>query len=121
MNIEIIEVKTKEELDALYLCSALTIEGLSADEENLSLYLEALKELTTVKKNRFYVISGKLMNETYHLTNENAYPDDLTIVSMKNGEDIEVNTALCLQRFQFDGRWFDDVVDNNARKELEKR
>lgn len=56
------------------------------------------------------------MNETYHLINGNAYPDDLTIVSMKNGEDIEVNTALCLQRFQFDG-----VVDNNARRELERR
>lgn len=105
----------------LYDCSALTFEGLSADEENLTAYLEALKKITTVNNPRFYVISGKLMNETYHLTDSNAYLEDLTIVCMKNGEDIEVNGALCVQRFYFDGRWFDDVVDNNTRRELEKR
>lgn len=74
-----------------------------------------------MKKDRFYVISGKLMNESYHLTGTNAYPNDVTIVCMKNGEDIEVNSALCIQRFEFGGRWFDDIVDNNARRELEKR
>lgn len=35
--------------------------------------------------------------------------------------DMEKPNAIMLPRFQIGGRWFDDVVANNARREEEKR
>lgn len=69
-----------------------------------------------MKHEIFYKISGKVMNEYYGLTGDNAYPDALTICSMKLA-DIENVGAIIIPRFQIGGRWFNDVVDNNARRE----
>ena len=50
------------------------------------------------------------MNNAYGLTGENAYKDELTILSIKL-EDIENVAAITLPRFDVGGRWFDDIVD----------
>ena len=60
------------------------------------------------------------MNREYNLTGTNAYPEkDCTLVCIKL-TDLVKPLALTMPRFQVGGRWFDDVVDNNARREAEK-
>ena len=116
----IIKVTTKEQLDALYEDWSLTIEGLAPDEENLKELLDWVKELTPLKREDVYVIEGSLMNREYGLTGDNAYPEtDCTILCIKL-DDMEKPMAVTLPRFTVGGRWFDDVVDNNARREAEK-
>ena len=59
------------------------------------------------------------MNEQYGLTGTNAYKDDLPIVSFSL-KDFDARPITFI-RFGFGGRWFDDVVDNNARREYLKK
>ena len=67
----------------------------------------------------FYTWKGKLMNQIYMLTGSNAYPEDLTFVSIPLNmfKNIE---KLAILKLQFGARWLDDIVDNNAHRELEK-
>ena len=112
----IINVTTKQQLNALYNQSALTWEGLSADEENLNAVRDWLKEYKAFLHDdepTFHIITGEFMNEQYGLSGDNAYPEDLTIVSVT---DINQMT-ITIPRFEVGGRWFDDIVDNNARRE----
>ncbi len=114
---EIVRVNSREELDYLYSVSALTVEGLS--EDSIPDLMDILKEYTTVYRERAFIISGKCMNEQYGLTGKNAYRDDLSIVSVSS-EDFDAIPMIFI-RFAFGGRWFDDVVDNNARREHSKK
>ena len=111
----ITHVSTKTELDALYNQSAFTIEGLLADNENLSALEEWLREhnALTHDNHTFHIVTGRLMNRAYNLTGNNAYPDDCTIVSV-TGIDL---LKLVIPRFEVGGRWFDDIVDNNLSRE----
>ena len=118
---EKITVNDKATLDELYNGSAFTMEGLDPADESLAQLLEWIKGHTAVKNERFYIVSGSLMNMAYGLTGDNAYPEtNCTLVCMKL-EDMENSNAITLPRFQIGGRWFDDVVANNARREEEKR
>ena len=67
----------------------------------------------------FYTWKGKLMNQIYMLTSSNAYSEDLTFVSIPLNmfKNIE---KLAILKLQFGARWLDDIVDNNAHRELEK-
>ena len=115
-----IQVTDRKTLDELYDESAFTIEGLSADDVNLGKLAEWVKHLTEFKREDFYIIEGKTMNREYNLTGTNAYPEtDCTLVCIKLS-DLEKPLALTLPRFEIGGRWFDDVVANNARREAEK-
>lgn len=112
MNYTIENVITKEQLDNLYNHSAFTIEGLAENSiPDLIKWFEDNKAL--VKENPIvYVTKGKVMNTEYNLMGNNAYDDDLTIVSV-----IDINQMIiALKRFSVGGRWFDDIVDNNARR-----
>ena len=114
---EIIRVNSREELDFLYEDNALTVVGLC--EKSIPDLFNILKENTTVHRERAFIISGKLMNEQYNLTGKNAYKDELHIVSISL-EDFDVEPMI-LKRFEFGGRWFNDVVDNNIRIEKSQR
>ena len=115
-----ITVTTREQLDALYNNSALTFEGVAASDENVKAVLTWVKNYTPLKREDVYVIEGSLMNREYGLTGDNAYPEtDCTILCIKL-DDMEKPMAVTLPRFTVGGRWFDDVVDNNARREAEK-
>lgn len=111
-------IRTKEsDLKELYDGSAFTMEGFNIDDDNL----EALKNWfeeheCTLKSDDVYVTSGKLMNEVYGLTGDNAYPDEVNIVSIKLDDISNVN-RIFIARFEIGARWFDDIVDNNARRE----
>ena len=111
-----IYVSTKEQLDELYNQSALTWEGLIADEENLNAvenWLKAHGAIIEHTEPTFHIITGELMNTTYGLTGDNAYSKDLTLVSVTDIDQM----AVVFPRFEVGGRWFDDVVDNNVRRE----
>lgn len=110
----IINVITREQLDELYNLSALTFEGLSADEENLNALRNWLKEHGAIKyiEPDFHIITGKFMNEQYGLSGSNAYPEDLTLVSVTDIDQM----AIVVIRFAVGGRWFNDIVDNNASR-----
>ena len=112
----IINVSTKEQLNALYNQSALTWEGLTSDEENLNAVKEWLNVHGAIlegKEPTFHIITGDLMNVIYELTGSNAYAEDLTIVSVTDINQM----AIIIPRFEVGGRWFDDIVDNNAMRE----
>lgn len=110
---EIVKVTLKKELNVLYKDCALTIIGLS--EESFPKLIDFLKQHTTVYRERLFVISGKTMNEKYHLTGDNVYKEHLHIVCVSL-EDIDAD-GIIFPRFEIGGRWFNDVVDNNARRE----
>lgn len=108
------ELTTKEQLDDLG--SALTIEGLL--ESSIPDYISWIKKYTPMIREDVYIIKGKTMNQIYGLTGYNMYDDDLTIVSIKL-EDMEDYTKIVFPRFDIGARWFDDIVENNERRELE--
>jgi len=99
--------------DELYDNSALTLEGLSLD--SLDDYANYLDKICGLKDDAvFYIIDGNEMNNFYMLSGNVAYPGDLHIVVIKL-DDLVNPSAIVMKRFSFGGRWFDDVVDNNAR------
>lgn len=106
-------VTTKEQLDKLYNNSAFTIEGLT--EESIPDMIAWLEENTVFTSNEpvVYVTKGHVMNLAYNLSESNAYDSDLNIVSVIDVDLIKI----ALKRFNVGGRWFDDIVDNNANRE----
>lgn len=111
MNYTIENVTTKKQLDKLYNHSALTIEGLTEDSiPDMITWLEENTVFTTDNP-IVYVTKGEVMNTEYALVGNKAYADDLTIISIF---DIDL-MRIALKRFSVGGRWFDDIVDNNAR------
>ncbi len=112
-----IEVKSREQLDELYECSALTFVGVSAEQGSLNSMIDWIKEYSEISNPLpIHIISGQVMNNNYNLTGSNAYPNDLTLISIKT-DDIKNLNAIIIPRFEVGGRWFDDIVDNNARRE----
>lgn len=96
---EIIAVKTKEQLKALYDCSAMTWEGLIEEDFQTAL------QMCGTEKSKGYLITGKVMNEICQLTGANAYPDDLNIFSIDNYKGLAI---------QYGARWLSDIIANNA-------
>lgn len=108
---------TEKDLDELYSNSALTFEGTCTDEENLNWLVNWFEEHNCqMKTDNFYVITGKLMNNYFKLTGKNAYPKNLTILTVKLS-DLTNLGGIILPRFEIGGRWFDDVVDNKLAHE----
>ena len=55
------------------------------------------------------------MNEFYGLTGNNAYNDELTCLMFSlNTLDV---AKLAIFRLQAEDKWFDDIVDNNRRRQ----
>lgn len=115
MKYTIENVTTKKQLDKLYNNSAFTIEGLV--EESISDLITWLKDNATFTTDNLvvYITKGNIMNDMYELHGDNAYDNDLNIVSIIDIDSMKV----ALKRFSVGGRWFDDIVDNNARRKEE--
>ena len=114
-----ITVQTKAQLDELEKESALTWEGLTTDEESLTQLFDWIKGYTPMKQEVAYVITGATVNLACWLTAGNPNRDDPHTLSVKLS-DIENVDAIVIPRFQVGGRWFDDIVANNRRREEEK-
>lgn len=113
MKYKVEMVTDTEQLKMLYENSAFTIEGIT--EDSIPDVIEWLGANTTFTKEEpvVYITKGKVMNKNYGLTGGNAYADDLTIVSVVDIDQLKV----AIPRFTIGGRWFDDIVDNNIRRE----
>lgn len=109
---------TREDFDKLYNGSAWTWEGMSVDEKNLKDICNWFKSNgCPLIEDTFYVTKGSDMNEWCGgLTGNNAYPDDLSILSIEL-DNITNVSKIYLNKFQVGARWFDDIVDNNRRRE----
>jgi len=104
---------TADELKVLYKQSALTWEGLTTTDDSLGQVVEWLNENKVDTTNIvFHIITGKTMNNVYGLDGKNAYKATLNIVAVTGIDTSKIVTA----RFQVGGRWFDDIVDNNAQR-----
>ena len=106
-----------QDIDVLYDKWALAFEGTTVDESNLKWLINWFEEhnCKMVKEN-FYVVTGRQMNEKYHLTESNAYPNSLNILCVKQ-EDLSSIDGIIIPRFDIGGRWFNDIVDNNLARE----
>ena len=115
---------TKEDLDYLYDQSALTFEGTTTDEDNLNYIYRELEQINSRPKPEFtyYFTTGKMMNEVYGLTGDNAYQNDFHLVAipLEHFADPRVLPTWRIGVAHLGVRWFDDIVDNNARREEEK-
>jgi hypothetical protein len=109
-----------DKLDEFYNDSSLTFEGCTTDKDNIDYLYNWLKELGCIKEGNgplaIYTYKGSLMNDKYQLTGGNKYPADLNMITVML-KDINFNGKLPLARMELGGRWFDDIVDNNSRRE----
>lgn len=115
-EITIKDVTSKEEIEKLKSMSAFTIEGLLLNEDNSGDLVDWLKENNAFidgKQINAHRITGKLMNESYGLTNSNKYPNEVSIISFTNIDQMSLITA----RFSVGGRWLDDIIENNQNRE----
>lgn len=98
----------------MYNRSMLTFSGIAAKTQNYDAicdFLEANNALADQGVPEFYIFDGKEMNECFRLTGDNAYPDDCNFIAVDNISQM----AVALPRFEYGGRWFDDVADNAVR------
>ena len=112
---EIINVDSKT-LEELVKGSALTFEGLA--ESSFDGFLDWVDGIAGLKTRRLYVTKGKLANCEWLLTGDNAYRNDLNIVSVKL-DDIKDRNKIVMARFQVGARWMDDIHDSNIIRERE--
>ena len=95
-----------------------TITGAGGDlNEWKTGYQEMLDEEGIGKIKEWREFSGKEMNNEYHLTGRNAYPNNLHFLAFPL-DGLEVG-KLAMFKLRMQDRWFDDIVWNNARREEE--
>lgn len=117
IEINRIYVNSNKQFEKLYNSSALTLEGLDDTDKNLYGFANWIKNLSEISNPlNMYIIKGKQMNEQYGLSGKNKYPAELRIVCV-DLKDIKQVDKIIMPRFEINGRWFDDVVDNNVRRE----
>lgn len=117
MNYKIVTATNKDLYD-FYKNWSLTFIGVDMEKENIDWLANWLKPYNDGHDIIIYNISGKLMNTHYNLTGDNSYPNDLNIIAIKLSDLTNIE-KLALARFEIDGRWFTDIVDNNTRREEE--
>ena len=108
------DVTTADGCRRLYDDWSLTVEGLVL--KDVPALFQFLCQYTAFKTKEvsYYVIKGKVMNEVYGLMGKNRYPDRVHLVAFMLTDMVSPN-AVALPRLQFGGRWFTDIVENNAR------
>ena len=93
------------------------MQGLDDTDKNLYGFANWIKNLSEISNPlNMYIIKGKQMNEEYGLSGKNKYPNELRIVSVML-EDIKQVEKIVIPRFEINGKWFNDIVDNDVRRE----
>lgn len=102
--------------NAAYKGSYYTILGCAGDlNEWTAGYQELLETRGIGTPKEFITFKGADMNEFYGLTGNNAYNDELTCLMFPlNTLDV---AKLAIFRLQAEDKWFDDIVDNNRRRQ----
>lgn len=116
-NLQLVKVpegRVDEMLDEFYNSSAFTFEGIVVNQHDMEELMEYLKSRDYAPDNNvaWYWFNGDVMNKKYRLTGTNAYSDDLTFLVIPDYYNPMV-------KMQLGARWFDDIVDNNSRRQLE--
>lgn len=108
------ENRVDEFLDKFFNTSAFTFEGLDITDKAGNKKLEKALRENGYEKDEIitYWFTGKEMNEKYHLTDSNAYSDDLTFLVVP-----EFYNPMF--KMLVGARWFDDIVASNAWREAE--
>ena len=111
-----VSASDKSIFNRLYKNEALTAEGVNINDGNLEVINKWYRtnSMCSASNVNIYIIKGKVMNSFYHLTGDNAYSDDLTIVC------IDWIESKAKDPYKSSWRWFSDVVDNNAKREIAK-
>lgn len=110
------ENRIDEYLDKFFNSSMFTFEGIDITDKKSNKKLE-----TALRENGYsedeiltYWFTGADMNKKYSLTGDNAYPDDLTLLVIPEFYNVQFTLLT-------GARWFDDIVQTNARREAEMR
>jgi len=94
-----------------------TITGCGGDlNEWKTGYQDLLDQQSIGTITEWVEFTGADMNAQYHLTGDNAYPDDLHFLAFSL-DGLDVN-KLAMFKLRMQDRWFDDIVSNNLRREL---
>jgi len=119
MNITNVNVTTRKMLKKLG--SAITIVGLNIGKDGSEAFAEWCNSLAKFKSDdvKCYITKGEVMNRLYGLTGDNAYQNDLNIVSF-DLNDFEKPVAMTMPRFEIGARWLDDIISNNLAHESRK-
>ena len=122
MKVVIKEATDQVTLDKLYNSEAYCAEGLDNDDESIHKLANAIQDKWIGAKETdeiyFYRCMGKDLNEIYHLTGSNRYKDDLNILFLD--WNASFSKSFDVSRYKGNFRYFSDVVDNNARREIRK-
>lgn len=104
-----------EKFAKAYEGSYYTITGCGGDLNEWRQGYEKIMENEEIGKPVEWIhFTGKEMNETYGLVGDNAYPDDLNFLAFPL-DSLNVG-KLAIFKIRMRDRWFDDIVDNNARR-----
>lgn len=111
---------TNEDFEKLYKTEALCAEGLanSDSEETAQYFANYISNWEgRADEIHFFWCKGKDLNTYYHLKGDNMYPNDLGIffIDLSN-----FGKSFKASEHKGSFRWFSDVVDNNARREIIK-
>ncbi|MED4061724.1 hypothetical protein [Priestia megaterium] len=104
------------DFNKMYNGSYYTIEGAGGDlNEWKDGYQKMLTEQGIGTITEWVEFTGKEMNDTYGLTGNNRYPDNFQFLAFSlDGLDV---SKLAMFKLRMRDRWFDDIVDNNLRRE----
>lgn len=105
-----------DQFERMYALSWYTITGCGGDlNEWKEGYEKLLREQGIGVIMEWNHFTGAQMNEHYGLTGDNRYPDGLNFLAFSL-DGLEIGKLAMLKMCQGD-RWFDDIVDNNERRE----
>ena len=103
----------------MYNGSWFTIEGIKMSDHEIM-----KKEITKIFNEReigipqkWYSFTGKEMNTMYNLTGSNQYKDDLGFLACSLDGLYIPKLAMFRLVYADRFKWFDDIVDNNQRRE----
>lgn len=115
----VFDIDSLEQITELREKSSLTFEGVEKNEGSIEFIKDWLDQQSAITgdKLKLYWCSGEQMNGFSQLTKNNAYNDDLNILIV-DADCISLEKVV-MSRFSLGGRWLDDVMDNNERRERE--
>jgi len=100
-----VKTATIEDLDTFYEDWSFTLEGIEDSNEQYDALIRWILDYTTFVNDSVtvYRVSGKLMNNMYKLTGNNAYPPDLNIAIIKLSEIEDVGMRYSGFKYRQDG------------------
>lgn len=103
--------------EEMYQNSFYTIVGAGGDINDWKRQIQSMLNLNNIGHVRKWIaFTGDEMNKHYHLTDDNAYPDDLHFLAF-SPEGLNIG-KLAAFRMQMRDRWFDDIVANDLNREF---